>query len=343
MISSVTRQWLLPLFLGQVLSLCITGSSTASSTLWQRHQISLPFTQNAFMYGLLAVVYNSYRSVANRKPSPATTRPQKPFYALLFFSFVDVQANIMAVAAFKNTSVLSALIINSWTLPCVMLLSVVLLRARYLRTHYAGATLCMTGLGLLICGDVLSLGDPTSNHTWLGDLLCLLSASLYAVCNVTEEYLVQYYSISHFLSRIGFIGMVQSAMWAWFLEYDTLVHIAWSREIVVWVGVYVLSLFCMYSIMPRIYRLAGATFVSMSLMSSNFYSLLVGLIFLDNQMPTVYPLAYILVVTGAALYNYIQPPVFASAAADASNNNDATRPILQSYHQPSYTASSHSN
>ncbi|ORX58134.1 DUF914-domain-containing protein [Hesseltinella vesiculosa] len=274
------------------------------------------------MYAMLALVYGSYRSILiSRKLQLPTTTSARPLIVVLFFSFIDVQANVLAVAAFKNTSVLSALIINSWTLPCVMLLSILLLKSNYLRTHYMGVILSMSGLALLIYGDVLNLDDPTTNHAWIGDLLCLTSATLYAVCNVAEEYLVQFYSISNFLCHIGIFGMVQSSIWAWFFEYDTLASIDWTLEIVMWIGMYVISLFCLYSTMPVMYRMTGAAFVSISLMSSNFYSLLVGLVFLDAKMPALYPFAYILVVAGAVVYNSIQPPAYSGSTTE-------TLPIL---------------
>jgi hypothetical protein len=43
--------------LGQLLSLCITGTSSASSALWRHHAVSIPFTQNFCNYLLLAIVY----------------------------------------------------------------------------------------------------------------------------------------------------------------------------------------------------------------------------------------------------------------------------------------------
>ena len=51
------RQIVLPVFLGQLLSLCIVGTSTASSALWNHYGISIPCTQNFCNYLLLAIIY----------------------------------------------------------------------------------------------------------------------------------------------------------------------------------------------------------------------------------------------------------------------------------------------
>lgn len=50
------------------------------------------------------------------------------------------------------------------------------------------------------------------------------------------------------------------------------------------ISIYVICLSCMYSLGPTLYRMSNATFLSMSLMTSNFYSLLASLVFLDAQV-----------------------------------------------------------
>jgi hypothetical protein len=47
---------------------------------------------------------------------------------------------------------------------------------------------------------------------------------------------------------------------------------------------YVLCLFTMYSLVPTVYRMASATFVNMNLITNNFYSLLIGLFFLNAKV-----------------------------------------------------------
>ncbi|CAO3618237.1 unnamed protein product [Cunninghamella blakesleeana] len=297
------KEWIIPLCLGQLLSLCITGTSSASSALWQHYHLNIPFTQNCF----IPIHYKELNT------QPSSDQPQFLFKAnshfyVFGFSLIDVQANVLAVIAFKNTSVLSALIISSWTLPCIMLLSFHLLKTRYRPVHIFGVSLCLIGLVLLIWSDTSS--SSSSNHSWIGDLFCLVSSTLYAISNVSEEYLVHHFTTTKFLYQVGFWGMIQSGLLAFFFEYDTLKSVNWSWYIVLLISIYVICLFCMYSLIPKLYRLGGATFVSMNLMTSNFYSLLMGLLFLNAKMPPFYPLAYLLVIIGATFYNSSQPPVF---------------------------------
>lgn len=64
----------------------------------------------------------------------------------------------------------------------------------------------------------------------------------------------------------------------------------------------------MYSLVPTVYRMMGATFLSMSLITSNFYSLIVGLFFLEAKMPPFYPIAYALVIVSVTTYSLAPSP-----------------------------------
>ena len=78
-----------------------------------------------------------------------------------------------------------------------LVLSAALLGASYRRGHYAGAAVCVAGLLLLVATDRSSSGSSgdgdsgsgTSNPL-LGDGLVVLGATLYALCNVLQEWLL---------------------------------------------------------------------------------------------------------------------------------------------------------
>ncbi|KAI9482690.1 MAG: solute carrier family 35 member SLC35F1/F2/F6 [Benjaminiella poitrasii] len=139
--------------LGQVLSLCITGTSSASSALWRHYSISIPFTQNFCNYLLLAIVYTL---LCKRKEKSGQSTTNWQFFG---YSFADVEANVLAVVAFQSTSVLSALVLSSWSIPCVMLLSSYFLNSKYNRIHIQSACVCLIGLILLIWGDTMTMND----------------------------------------------------------------------------------------------------------------------------------------------------------------------------------------
>ncbi|KAI8979732.1 hypothetical protein BDF20DRAFT_527915 [Mycotypha africana] len=103
----------------------------------------------------------------------------------------------------------------------------------------------------------------------------------------------------------------------------------------------------MYSLVPTMCRMAGATFLSMSLITSNFYSLIAGLVFLDAEMPTLYPIAYILVIIGVTIYTLAPLPTTSSpsTATDATTshhhkNDEEGFPIMHGSSSSSFSSSS---
>ncbi|OBZ83066.1 Solute carrier family 35 member F2 [Choanephora cucurbitarum] len=312
---TLSKNTVLAVGLGQLLSLCITGTSAASSALWNKYQISIPFTQNFCNYLLLASVYTL---IATETRSASTQ--------------THWQCNALAVLAFKRTSVLSALILSSWSIPCIMLLSAFFLNVRYSKLHVQSAIVCLIGLVLLIWGDVMGNEDEsTVNHSWIGDMICV-HATLYAVSNVTEEHLVQHYDSSEFLRKAGYWGSLFCGIQMLIFEFDHLIAIEWSWPILGLVTMYVLCLFCMYSLVPTVYRMAGAAFLSMNLITSNFYSLIVGLLFLNAKMPPLYPIAYALVITSVTIFSLVSPTTISGQLKQDEESmpisNDSSKRVL---------------
>lgn len=73
-----------------------------------------------------------------------------------FNPIVFQSGNLFVLYAFRNTSILSAIVLLSWTVPCVVILSVLFTNTRYSAMQYAGVSLCMTGLAVLIYGDYVN-------------------------------------------------------------------------------------------------------------------------------------------------------------------------------------------
>lgn len=121
----------------------------------------------------------------------------------------------------------------------------------------------------------------------------------------------------------GHISFYLFLICRFYFEFDRLNQIEWSLPIVSLIATYVLCLFCMYSLVPTVYRMVGATFLSMSLITSNFYSLIVGLLFLDAKMPPFYPVAYALVITSVTAYSLAPSPIPPKLEEDEEN-----RPLL---------------
>lgn len=113
-----TRSRLIGLFLGQVLSLLIVGTSICSSILSDRG-VSIPTTQSALNY-LLLCLYLFFRK----------GKLQRPWWAYLGIALVDVEANYLVVRAYRDTSITSVTLLDCFAIPCAMALSYMALGSR---------------------------------------------------------------------------------------------------------------------------------------------------------------------------------------------------------------------
>ena len=121
-------RWWKSFALGQVISLLIAGTGVSSSFLVE-WGVSVPTTQNALNYALLLFTYLGYRAVT--RGWPHLFRLHLPWWRYALLGLCDVEANFLIVLAYRYTTITSVMLIDCWTIPCVMVLSFLFLGARY--------------------------------------------------------------------------------------------------------------------------------------------------------------------------------------------------------------------
>ncbi|ETV97924.1 hypothetical protein, variant 2 [Aphanomyces invadans] len=179
------------LCLGQVISLFITVTSVCTQELTLNYNVHLATTQSVGNY-LLLIGYLVYRWWMRDESSSGT-----PWWKYTLLAFADVEANFLVVLAYKYTTISSAMLLDCFTLPVVMFLSITFLHAKYSTQHYTGVGLCLFGICFLVVSDIINCKDASFtsdsfNTTALfGDALSLLGATIYGVSNVAQEYFVK--------------------------------------------------------------------------------------------------------------------------------------------------------
>lgn len=143
-----TNKTVVGLLLGQFLSLLITSTGFSSSEL-ARRGINAPTSQSLANYVLLALVYGSI--LTYRKKSL-----KAKWYYYILLGLVDVEANFLVVKAYQYTSITSVMLLDCWSIPCVILLTWLFLKTKYKLGKYAGVAICFAGLMMVVFSDVHS-------------------------------------------------------------------------------------------------------------------------------------------------------------------------------------------
>lgn len=312
------------LVLGQLLALLVTGTGITSSLL-ARQGVNMPTTQSLINYGLLSLYLIPLWRREGSRGLGALLRLKWWVYALL--ALCDVEANFLVVLAYQYTSLSSVMLLDCFSIPCVMLLGRWILHHTFRWPQYAGVVACVVGVVALVLSDwlqgarrvflVLRVVSPRGAGAWiavghnsttgsmlLGDGLVLGGSVLYAVSNTGQELQVaRLGSKLEYLALLGTFGLPISAVQSAALDHSAWVQTTWTPQSVGLMIGFALCLFLMYSLVPLLLELAGATFLNLSLLTSDVLAVVAG-IFLFHYVPSLfYLLSSLLIVAGLLLWN----------------------------------------
>lgn len=288
--------------LGQVLSLCLCGTGISSQLLSNRG-VHAPAAQSFTNYFLLCFVYCTALSCKTGEEGLlGVLRRRGLKYFLL--ALIDVEANYMIVSAYQFTNITSVQLLDCSTIPIVLLLSWLFLSVRYLISHIIGVCICLVGIACLIWADILDgKGSIGGNHRVVGDLLCLGGSMLYAIANVSEEFLVKQHSRMEYLGMVGLFGSLISGIQLAVLEHKNLAQLDWSAATIGCFILFALSMFVFYSLVTIVLQKTSALMFNLATLTADFYSLLFGLFLFKETFHYLYFVSFVVVVTGSVIYS----------------------------------------
>lgn len=292
--------WLV-VILGQFLCLCNTATSVFT-TLLADYGTSVPAFQTFFNYVLLTAVYVPYMFYRYgwRRVLGVCRRDG---WRYLILSFLDVEGNYFTVLAYRYTNLLSAQLLNFWSIVCVVIVSFLLLRVRYRPFQILGILLACGGMGLLLASDAMTGASTYSPENKLkGDLFGLAGATCYGLSNVFEEWYVSRRPVFEVLSFMGFLGMFIGGATAAIFDRYTFQQAVWNGPVIGYIVGYTLALFVFYSFAPLLLRMASAAFFDISLLTGNFWGVIIGIHLFGQTVQYLYPVAFVLIIIGLVVY-----------------------------------------
>lgn len=281
--------------LGQFASLLITFTGLTSSIL-ARQGFNAPTSQSLCNYLLAAVLYGAV-FLGRKKPL------QVRWYYYLFLGLMDVEGNYFVVKAYQYTSLTSVMLLDCWSIPCVLLLTWLFIKTRYNIGQFIGVCACVLGLVLVILSDVHAGDRSGGSNVVLGDALVIIGSTLYAFTNVFEEFIIKKVDFVELMTFLGLFGSLISACQVAILERQELSSMSWSRHsILPFVG-YAVSLFLFYSTVPFILRLSGSTLLNLSLLTSDMWAVAIRIFAYHQVVDWIFFVAFATVAVGLVIYS----------------------------------------
>ncbi|KAH7161218.1 hypothetical protein EDB81DRAFT_336555 [Dactylonectria macrodidyma] len=292
--------WII-LAIGQVLALCITATNTFTTFLAQAGT-NIPAFQTVFNYILMFLIYTPvflYRDGPREWWRIAKTDGWK----YLIMSFLDVEGNYFTVLAYRYTNILSAQLINFWSIVCVVVISFFLLKVRYKIFQVIGILVCCGGMGILLASDHITGSNGGPGIDLLkGDLFAVLGATFYGTSNVFEEWLVSRARVYHVLSFMGMFGMIINGIQAAIFDRQSFNDATWNGDVIGWIIGYTICLNIFYFLAPFILRMGSAAFFDISLLTANFWGVIIGIRVFGYTIHYLYPIAFVLILIGLITY-----------------------------------------
>ncbi|XP_076591264.1 solute carrier family 35 member F2-like [Chaetodon auriga] len=324
----LTWQLAKTLAMGQGLAGFVCGTAITSQYLATSFHVNTPMLQSLLNYTLLCATYTTML-ICRTGDGNILQILKRRWWKYLLLGLVDVEANYTVVKAYQYTTLTSVQLLDCFVVPVLMLLSWWVLKTRYRPVHCVAVCICLLGVGAMVGADLLAGRDQGStSNILLGDSLVLVSAILYAVSNVCQEYTVKNLSRVEFLGMVSLFGTIISTIQMVILERNEIAAIQWSWQVGVLFSAYTLCMYALYSCMPIVVKLSSATSVNLSLLTADLFSLFCGIFLFQYNFSVLYLVSLVVILIGFITFNAVptpterkDPDTSSSSSSSSSSSN----------------------
>lgn len=180
--------------------------------------------------------------------------------------------------------------------------------------HILAVSVCLMGIGCLVWANIDDTKVDGKNQL-VGDMLCLGGAVLFAIVTVLQELSVKNTDVVEYLGLLGLFGSIVSGVQMILLEKRTLLTISWKDSSML-LSTFTSCQFLFCTLSSVFLMNMGTTALHLSLITGNFYTLVLGMILFNYKFHALYFLSYALAMLG--IYIYAIKPIPISARI---NNN----------------------
>ncbi len=305
--------------LGQVLALNLAGTGVGSQYL-SIHGCLFPTLQSSTLYILLLVYLVPLSIVIYRRGM------QGRWWGYFICALLDVEANTIVIAAYQLTTMSSVMFLDCFSIPVAMVLSTILLRHRYSIFHAAAVVVAVTGMIVLIIADASTKTSVPHSipARLLGDVLCLVGTTLYALSNVLQERLIRHNSPVEFLAMVALfatpIALIQGTILG---ESWGALHASWTPSSIAALALFLGCMFLQYSAVPCLLLLSSASFMNMSFLTSDLWGLGLSMALFGDEFSIWYLVAGGIIFVSLVVF-LIRSPKAATRKDKATPNEPVT-------------------
>lgn len=167
-------------------------------------------------------------------------------------------------------------------IPVALALSCLVLGVRYRMVHILAVSVCLMGIGCLVWANIDDTKVDGKNQL-VGDMLCLGGAVLFAIVTVLQELSVKNTDVVEYLGLLGLFGSIVSGVQMILLEKRTLLTISWKDSSML-LSTFTSCQFLFCTLSSVFLMNMGTTALHLSLITGNFYTLVLGMILFNYKV-----------------------------------------------------------
>lgn len=308
---------LLTILFGQMIALLSASTNAASFTLEYGMKLgNFPMFMMFPAYVILSLNLWSRPTINDNSAHgiPLTSiRLRTPWWHYVCLSVLDLLPNYLTLVSLNHTSLTSATLLGSLTVPSTMLVCGLVLAKKYRLANYIGVILCLSGGALTLLTDTNHsshhISASSHPHSYYGDLLAASAAILYGIADAAGEFWTKHVNRKEYLGMIGLHGAVVSFVLFLLFERNAVLGIFEdSRTFFSALGLmfwYIPSLVSFYVFATFFLVSSDAALLNLSLQSSNLWAILFSIAAFGESPPLLFCVSVVLVVAGVTVYELL--------------------------------------
>jgi drug/metabolite transporter (DMT)-like permease len=299
------RRWFV-LLMWQIASLTLCIVNLFNDRLAERNGNTLPFLQLAiacsFVLGSNAFRYE---------------KSDLSWLRYVICSALMWGGDVAVVYAFNTTSLTSALLLSTTVIIWVAPVSYFLIKRRSSMIQIVAIVIGFAGV------VVIFIADEDGASQWVGNVLATVAALCYAFANVLQEELVYKGSVSNFLTRFGVVSVPVNIVLGAAVEWKVIAEYNWDAITFVYLFAYSIVLALWYAFSAFVLQFSSAVEMNISLLTSNFYSLLISVAAFGRKPNWLYLIGFFCIPAAIVLY-----ACFPSSAEDEESEDEIMENIV---------------
>jgi solute carrier family 35, member F1/2 len=337
-------RWKILVF-GQVLSVLLSVMWASQATLYLKCQWTSPAFSCGWAYFLLSlnIIPLICKGRSIRKGIEPSTSAKSWFLGIIpldaspwiYFgmAILSFYGNYCYLLAISLTTVTSISLVDAISVPTAMILSHYFLKRQYLKLHYVGAALCLTGVTLGVVVDLIANrihqdssytdyyeaadGSEEYPNKVLGDVFAGVGAVLFGTNDVLTEYSVHRFGgTTEYLAMMGFFGTLISLFQVTISERQTVANMfngvnpgGCSGSVIAGLLVaYVFAQFSRKTGLASFLTMSDAAMLQLSLLTSDLYTALFSIIYQHILPRPSSWVAMVIVMSGIVVYEMSPSP-----------------------------------